>query len=260
MKNLIMPIILILISNSIYAEKYILSLDSNHVSNKSIHVNEYAKEGENLIPTYVSCQDLLNNEPSTINGVYSLYLNGNTLDVECEIEGVIGWTAITPEIAYVLNGGVINELRDIPQVKGFENNKPYSASITINHNSQYNIPLGFNYTNFKLLNYQVKGAADKYGGSGSMDFGSSGSYTSWNRNVSGGWGDLAIGSTNDNIPSFSFYKELGTNQLIVNQIYSINVSKTFSVTSDNVLRIAWSQGGGQIEGIFPFWSGKILVK
>ena len=71
---------------------------------------------------------------------------------------------------------------------------------------------------------------------------------------------MAIGSPNDSVPSFSYATENGSSQTIISQEVSINTTKIFSTTSGNVIRIAWSQGGGEKEGLFPFYAGKILVK
>ncbi len=205
-----------------------------------------------------SCKAILDAGLSTGNGIYTIDFDGNDgplapMDVECDMtrDGG-GWTGLTPEIGYDLNGGVLVSMKSTP-TRGFSNKRPYTQVQDVHYLEHYNIPVHSNFTEFYLQNHVIRAT-----GNNEFDIASSNAMSCWTCSINNYWGDLGIGGINDNGPVFRL-SAYGTIQINAGTNYQLPQNNTFSVSPTNTLRIGWSQFG-PYEGLYPWWAGKIFIR
>lgn len=208
-----------------------------------------------------SCKEILDNGQSIGDGIYRVDFDGDgatpEMDVFCDMtrEGG-GWTGITPEIAYNIDGRLITYRIGRPATLGFSNSRAYSlSSSTKNYIAWYDIPMHFEISEFFFKDYNYRSL-----GTNPWDMNCVNRLNSWTTSIANFNGDIGVGSPEEGAPKHNQCDYRAHN---ITPNLNFPFTRTETIAFDNPvssLRIAWSQSGAINEGLYPFYSGYIFVR
>lgn len=220
--------------------------------------------------TYLSasCKDLLEFDNTKATGTHTIkFEDGTTYSTYCDMDtDGGGWTRLDNSVLTNSNYSIDYDI--VAGEKSFSSSLllvgDVSASGAVDMTVSINLP--FNYSQFYLNNYKVKGANEdghSYDFSlNLLDYNWSSSPT-YQTSTNGycGCGDVAFGSLNNSTPTTSFYNEGQTSGLVTetasfganNEIFDLSINS-------NDFTIRPLDSGTQNENIYPWYSGYIFVR
>lgn len=221
----------------------------------------------------VSCLDILEKEGPSINsGMYWIDPPGSETEVPfqafCDmVSDGGGWTAITPSIARDQFQAKVSIIELIASFGLDAQGRPFCEDGQGGHTCRYTFNIPFGYTDFYLLDYTAKPTeTSTYVEYDPFEY----IISSWVKGNDGtlgytgadGFGDIGLGPYPSAAPvaSFAGSSPEGFTCQSCEMEWPLGDTKFTDTTLHNSFGICWGEAGQPDEGIFPWWSGQIMVR
>ena len=217
---------------------------------------------------YQSCWQYLQDNPSASDGQIEIDPDGPNAGtykpffVSCDMtKDNGGWTCLTRSNAHNDLGATM-KAEDGASTNGIDSNdRPYTQDDVGDHTYHYTIPFPAGFDQFYLDNYAIRAFAAS-GDTSDLGY----TQTSWDLAfVDGGAGDISFGAPGSG-PIASYHRQINQIPSSKRSCNSCTIdwplNKTTYDFSQNrtKFRVGWGEAGGQYEGWYPWYKGRICVR
>lgn len=174
-----------------------------------------------------------------------------------------GWTQIAPCDAKNVLQGTMTAV-DAATLSGYDSScRPYTLDGGESHTFYYQFRFPPGYSEFFLVNYNVRSLNPSTGIDASEIYPSSFIQTSWSvaAGSTASTGDISFGTNLQSGPVTSYARQLSLPVGVRNSTISWPAgTQRFTVPLSTNFRIGWGESGPEQEGWYPWWSGNIRLR
>ncbi|MCA9696063.1 MAG: hypothetical protein KC431_00975, partial [Myxococcales bacterium] len=218
--------------------------------------------GSCVVPS--SCLEILEYDDQAESGAYQIGPKGPdaTFEVECDMElDGGGWTGFMVEST--CNGDLDSAVTAVEPapIEGVDMNcRPFTRDAASFHTYYWDIEFPPGYQEFYLADYVMKANA---GNNNTSDIQLSFAQSVWDiAHMGAGIGDVSFGSADDMGPTTSYSATLPANMSCFDceTPFPENMTPYQVGVMSTAFRIGWGEAGGEAEGWYPWWSGRVFLR